>query len=115
MDAAPSTSPSTPVVTPRVRFAYRMNSAQKTKLKKLIVAVASSEARIPGERLDEGAAEARAAHEREGAAAVEERVRLEVALTRDERHEQRRVRDEEEHAQRPDQEADDVELRQRQD
>jgi hypothetical protein len=27
-----------------------MNSAQKTKLKKLIVAVASSEARITGER-----------------------------------------------------------------
>jgi hypothetical protein len=49
IEAAPSTRPSTPGVTPSVFVANRMNSAQKTKLKKLIVAVASSEARMIGE------------------------------------------------------------------
>src|SRR5919198_348859 len=67
------------------------------------------------EHLNEHAADARAADERERAAAVEQRVRLEVALPRDERDEQRRVRDEEEDAQRPDEEGDDVELGERQD
>ena len=126
-----------------------MKSAKKTKLKKLIVAVATSEARIDrraadvaqpgrqmtalgrlgrrlvrrdpasekrrdeerervgderdrrGEQLDErGRRGSGPTDERERAAAVQERVRLDVALARHERDEQRAVGDVEEHAER---------------
>ena len=66
------------------------------------------------EDLHEQPAEARPADVREGAAAVQKRAGLEVALPRHERDEERAVRDVEEHAQRADQEAGDVELPQRQ-
>src|SRR6476661_8760503 len=49
MEAMAMTTPSAPGWMSRYWFAYRITSAQKTKLKKLIVAVASSEARIRGE------------------------------------------------------------------
>src|SRR5437773_2547227 len=67
-----------------------------------------------GKDLHEKPPDARAGDEREGAAAVQQRVRLEVAVARDERDEQRAVGDEEEHTEGPDQEADDVQLRHRQ-
>ena len=65
----------------------------------------------PAEQLDEQAADAVAGQERERAAAVDERVRLDVVLARHEHLDHRAVRDVEEDAQRPGQEGDDVELR----
>src|SRR5262245_54023271 len=49
MEATAMTSPSAPGWMSRYWFAYRITSAQKTKLKKLIVAVAKSDGRITDE------------------------------------------------------------------
>ena len=49
IEATAMMMPSAPGWMCRYRFAYRITSAKKTKLKKLIVAVASSEARTTGE------------------------------------------------------------------
>ena len=57
--------------------------------------------------LHQHAADARPAHVRERAAAVQERFALDEALARDERDEERAVRDVEEDGERPDEERDD--------
>jgi hypothetical protein len=142
-----STSPNVPADTPSSRVAYSTKSAQKTKLKKLIVAVARSVVRTTadaaiqrsptvtplssssgrrllgvdspeeragpeerqgveeerprrGQRLDEEPGHRGAGDERECAAAVEQRARLDEALAGHDRLEERRVGDAEQHGHR---------------
>ena len=65
------------------------------------------------ESLHEQAAERGARDGGDGAAAVDERVSLQVALARGQRDEQRRIREVEEHGERPGEEGDRIELHER--